>query len=116
MTDCGSEHPESGLLYQHPGEGRVDEHAHGHGVTANADSRYIAVLIVVGLMLHAAWGLLRETGRILLEAAPEGYAPADIVAAITGQTGVASVHDVHVWLITSGFPALSAHMLVPAPG
>ena len=75
-----------------------------------ADS--IASLIVVVLMLHAAWGLLRETGRVLLEAAPEGYAPDDIVAAITGQPGVASVHDVHVWLITSGFPALSAHVLV----
>jgi cobalt-zinc-cadmium efflux system protein len=78
-----------------------------------ADS--IASLIVVGLMLHAAWGLLRETGRILLEAAPEGYAPGAIVTAITGQPGVASVHDVHVWLITSGFPALSAHVLVRPP-
>jgi len=78
-----------------------------------ADS--IASLIVVVLMLHAAWGLLRETGRILLEAAPEGYAPGDIVTAITGQPGVASVHDVHVWLITSGFPALSAHVLVRPP-
>jgi cobalt-zinc-cadmium efflux system protein len=78
-----------------------------------ADS--IASLIVVGLMLRAAWGLLRETGRILLEAAPEGYEPVDIVSAITGQPGVASVHDVHVWLITSGFPALSAHVLVRPP-
>jgi len=78
-----------------------------------ADS--IASLIVVGLMLRAAWGLLRETGQILLEAAPEGYAPGDIVAAITGLPGVASVHDVHVWLITSSFPALSAHVLVRPP-
>ena len=78
-----------------------------------ADS--IAWLIVVALMLYAAWGLLRETGRVLLEAAPEGYAPGDIVAAIPGQPGVASVHDVHVWLITSGFPALSAHVLVRRP-
>jgi cobalt-zinc-cadmium efflux system protein len=78
-----------------------------------ADS--IASLIVVGLMLRAAWGLLRETGRILLEAAPEGYAPGEIVTAITGQPGAASVHDVHVWLITSGFPALSAHVLVRPP-
>lgn len=78
-----------------------------------ADS--IASLIVVALMLHAAWGLLAETGRILLEAAPEGYAPADIVAAITARPEVASVHDVHVWLITSGFPALSAHVLVRPP-
>ena len=75
----------------------------------------IASLIVVGLMLRAAWGLLAETGRILLEAAPEGYDPADIITAITGQPGVASVHDVHVWLITSGFPALSAHVLVRRP-
>jgi cobalt-zinc-cadmium efflux system protein len=80
---------------------------------SRADS--IASLIVVGLMLYAAWGLLRETGRILLEAAPEGYAPGDIVAEITSQPGVASVHDVHVWLITSGFPALSAHVLVRPP-
>jgi cobalt-zinc-cadmium efflux system protein len=78
-----------------------------------ADS--IASLIVVGLMLRAAWGLLRETGRILLEAAPEGYAPGEITSAITSQPGVASVHDVHVWLITSGFPALSAHVLVRPP-
>jgi cobalt-zinc-cadmium efflux system protein len=78
-----------------------------------ADS--IASLIVVGLMLHAAWGLLSETGRILLEAAPEGYAPGEIITAISRQPGVASVHDVHVWLITSGFPALSAHVLVQPP-
>jgi cobalt-zinc-cadmium efflux system protein len=80
---------------------------------SRADS--IASLVVVGLMLYAAWGLLRETGRILLEAAPEGYEPVDIVAAITSQPGVASVHDVHVWLITSDFPALSAHVLVRPP-
>jgi cobalt-zinc-cadmium efflux system protein len=78
-----------------------------------ADS--IASLIVVGLMLRAAWSLLRETGQILLEAAPEGYAPADIVGEIVAVPGVASVHDVHVWLITSGFPALSAHVLVRPP-
>ena len=281
MTGCGGEHPESGPLHQHPGEGRADKHAHSHGVGANADSSYIAValgliagflvfevvmafaghslalladaghmltdagalaasllaiqlsrrpasgmwtfgfkraevlsaqangitllvvsalvafeavtrlvhpvpvtggivvavaavgvavnaaatwvigkasrdslnvkgafahivtdlygfiatlaaglviiftgfdradsiasLIVVGLMLHAAWRLLRETGRVLLEAAPEGYAPGDIVTAITSEPSVASVHDVHVWLITSGFPALSAHVLVHRP-
>jgi cobalt-zinc-cadmium efflux system protein len=75
----------------------------------------IASLIVVALMLHAAWGLLAETRRILLEAAPDGYPPGEITTAITGQPGVASVHDVHVWLITSGFPALSTHVLVRPP-
>jgi cobalt-zinc-cadmium efflux system protein len=78
-----------------------------------ADS--IASLVVVLLMLRAAWGLLRETGRVLLEAAPEGFAPDEIITAITSQPDVASVHDMHVWLITSGFPALSAHVLVRVP-
>ena len=84
-------------------------------VTGFVRADAIASLVVVALMLRAAWGLLRETGRILLEAAPEGYTPGEIVAAITGLPGVASVHDVHVWLITSGFPALSAHVLVRRP-
>src|SRR5260221_2030785 len=59
-----------------------------------ADS--IASLIVVVLMLHAAWGLLPETGRILLAAAPEVYAPGDIVTAITGQPRVAPLPAGHV--------------------
>ena len=75
----------------------------------------IASLIMVALILHAAWGLLRETGRILLEAAPEGHAPGEITTAITRQPAVVSVHDVHVWLITSGFPTLSALVLVRPP-
>lgn len=107
MTECGAEHPESGQhQHNHPGAPRE----HGHGVTASSDSRYIA--IALGLIVSF---LLRETGRILLEAAPEGYAPSGIITAITSQPGVASVHDVHVWLITSGFPALSAHVLVRRP-
>ena len=72
----------------------------------------LASLLVVGLMVAAASGLLRETGRVLLEAAPKGFEPGPIVAGLTAQPGVASVHDVHVWLITSGFPAMSAHVLV----
>ena len=47
MTDCGGEHPESGPLHRHPGAGRADEHAHSHGVTADADSRYIAVALAL---------------------------------------------------------------------
>lgn len=84
-------------------------------VTGSDRADAMASLIVAGLMLRAAWRLLRETGWILLEAAPEGYEPAGIVTAIMQQPGVASVHDVHVWLITSGFPALSAHVLVRLP-
>jgi cobalt-zinc-cadmium efflux system protein len=72
----------------------------------------IASILVAALMLRAAWGLLRDAGRVLLEAAPEGIRPDDIVAAIRETPGVANVHDLHVWEITSGFPALSAHVLV----
>src|SRR5581483_8298456 len=63
-------------------------------------------------MLVAAGPLLRATGRILLEAAPEGVRPEDVAAAIHEHAGVSSLHDLHVWEISSGFPSLSAHVLV----
>jgi cobalt-zinc-cadmium efflux system protein len=72
----------------------------------------IASLAVAALMLWAAAGLLREALRVLLEAAPAGIHPAEIVDAISAHPSVANVHDLHVWEITSGFPALSAHVLV----
>lgn len=72
----------------------------------------VASLAVSASMLVAAWPLLRATGRILLEAAPEGLRPEDVGAAIRGHAGVASLHDLHVWEISSGFPSLSAHVLV----
>ncbi len=72
----------------------------------------IVSLLVAGLMLRAAYGLLRDAGRVLLEAAPEGMEPTEIVEAISDHPSVANVHDLHVWEITSGFPALSAHVLV----
>jgi cobalt-zinc-cadmium efflux system protein len=75
-----------------------------------ADS--IASLAVAASMLGTAWPLLRRSGRILLEAAPEGMSPQEIAAAIRRHAGVTDVHDLHVWEISSGFPALSAHVLV----
>jgi cobalt-zinc-cadmium efflux system protein len=72
----------------------------------------IASLVVVALMLKAGMGLLRDSVRILLEAAPAGLDPDDIGDALAASTGVAEVHDLHVWTITSGQPALSAHVLV----
>ena len=72
----------------------------------------IASLAVAGSMLAAAWPLLRKSGRVLLEAAPEGLAPDDVAATVLGHAGVTDVHDLHVWEISSGFPALSAHVLV----
>ena len=75
----------------------------------------IASLLVAAIMLWAAYRLLRDSGRVLLEAAPEGMSVTEIGEAIASFPHVESVHDLHVWEVSSGFPALSAHVLV-APG
>lgn len=72
----------------------------------------IASLFVAALMLRSAYGLLRASGRVFLEAAPEGVDPNEIGNALLSEPGVVEVHDLHVWEVTSGFPALSAHVLV----
>jgi cobalt-zinc-cadmium efflux system protein len=74
----------------------------------------IASILVAALMLHSAYGLLRASGRVFLEAAPEGTAPEDVGRAMIGVEGVVEVHDLHVWEVTSGFPSLSAHVIVGA--
>jgi cobalt-zinc-cadmium efflux system protein len=74
----------------------------------------IASLLVAALMLSAAYGLLRESGRVFMEAAPAGLKPDEIGRALAAEVGVVEVHDLHVWEVTSGFPALSAHVVVRA--
>jgi cobalt-zinc-cadmium efflux system protein len=76
----------------------------------------IASLVVVVLMIRAGLGLVRESGRIFLEAAPAGVDPAALGARLATQSQVAEVHDLHVWQITSGQPAASAHVLVVEGG
>ncbi len=65
-------------------------------------------------MLYAAYGLLKASGRVFMEAAPAGLDPDEIGHALAAQTGVVEVHDLHVWEVTSGFAALSAHVVVRA--
>jgi cobalt-zinc-cadmium efflux system protein len=72
----------------------------------------IASLLVAALMLRSAYGLLKASGRVFLEAAPEGVDPNAIGRTLAAQPEVVQVHDLHVWEVTSGFPALSAHVLV----
>jgi cobalt-zinc-cadmium efflux system protein len=72
----------------------------------------IAATIVVLLMLRSGWSLVRDSGRILLEGTPKGMNADEIGTAICRQPGIVEVHDLHVWEVTSGFPSLSAHMLV----
>ena len=72
----------------------------------------VASLIIAAIMLRAAYGLLRDSGRVLLEAAPEGMSVPDIGQALAAHPHVESLHDLHVWSVGSEFPALSAHVLV----
>ena len=74
----------------------------------------IAALLVSALMLRSSWSLLRDSGRVLLEAAPRGLDVNAIGRALAEQPGVSEVHDLHVWEVTSGFPALAAHVMVPS--
>ncbi|MBV9607154.1 MAG: cation transporter [Solirubrobacterales bacterium] len=74
----------------------------------------IASLLIAGLMLHAGYGLLKASGRVFMEAAPAGLDPDEIGNALAAQAGVVEVHDLHVWEVTSGFAALSAHVVVRA--
>jgi cobalt-zinc-cadmium efflux system protein len=74
----------------------------------------IASLFVAALMTRSGLALVRDSGRVFLEAAPRGLDPHVIGAALVGQPHVVEVHDLHVWEVTSGFPALSAHVLVEA--
>jgi cobalt-zinc-cadmium efflux system protein len=72
----------------------------------------LAGLGVAGLMLFASVGLLRDSGRIILEAAPAEIDPDAVAAELAAADDVVEVHDLHVWTVTSGFPSLAAHVLV----
>jgi cobalt-zinc-cadmium efflux system protein len=72
----------------------------------------IAGLLVAALMVRSSWSLLRESGRVFLEGAPAGIDPDAVARALAEDAEVVEVHDLHVWTVTSGFPALAAHVLV----
>jgi cobalt-zinc-cadmium efflux system protein len=69
-------------------------------------------LLVAGLMVRSGYALVKASARVFLEAAPKGLDPEKIGRALVREPGVVEVHDLHVWEVTSGFPALSAHVLV----
>jgi len=75
----------------------------------------ISVLIAL-LILGSAWRLVKESTAILLEAAPAHIPLADVHDCIASIPGVASVHDLHVWTVTSGVIAMSGHLVVQNPG
>jgi cobalt-zinc-cadmium efflux system protein len=77
--------------------------------------RYADPLISVAiglLILGSSWKLLKDSTNILLEATPHGLDASEVGRKMASSRGVIEVHDLHIWTITSGFPALSAHVLV----
>jgi cobalt-zinc-cadmium efflux system protein len=72
----------------------------------------IAGMAIALLILASSWGILRDSVVILLEATPSGIDAREVGRRMAAAEGVVEVHDLHIWTITSGFPALSAHVLV----
>lgn len=75
----------------------------------------IISVVIAGLILFSAWKLMREATDVLLEAAPPHLDVPEIVDTLRGIEGLTDVHDVHVWTLTSGFVALSAHGVIDDP-
>jgi cobalt-zinc-cadmium efflux system protein len=72
----------------------------------------IASLLIAALIAASSWRLLREPIDVLLESAPPGIDVRMIGETLAADPDVVEVHDLHVWTVTSGFPALSAHVVV----
>jgi cobalt-zinc-cadmium efflux system protein len=72
----------------------------------------IVSILIAALIVASAWSILRDSTAILMEETPSGIDADEVARAIVEVDGVSSVHDLHVWRITSGFDALSAHVLV----
>jgi cobalt-zinc-cadmium efflux system protein len=76
----------------------------------------VASLLTTALIMRGAWTLVREAVDVLLESTPSHIALGEVRAALEGIPGVELVHDLHVWTVTSGVVALSAHAIVRDPG
>jgi cobalt-zinc-cadmium efflux system protein len=72
----------------------------------------LAGALIAVAVLASSWSVLRDSVNILLEGAPKGIDPRELGRRLAEAPGVVEVHDLHVWTITSGFPSLSAHVLV----
>lgn len=81
-------------------------------VTGERRADAVASLVTTVLMVRAGWGLLRSSGRILLEGAPEGVDLDELRSHLEGLPHVHAVHDLHAWVVTSHLPAVSAHVVV----
>jgi cobalt-zinc-cadmium efflux system protein len=69
-------------------------------------------IAIAALVLWSAWGLLRSTASVLLEATPQGMRSGEVEAALSGDAAVEAVHHLHLWNLASDVPALSAHVVL----
>ena len=72
----------------------------------------IVSLLISAVMVYGGWPLLVQSLRVMMEAAPPGTDPVEIGRTLAAHEGVSEVHDLHVWEVTSGFPTISAHIVV----
>ena len=70
----------------------------------------VAALLIGCLIVLGSWRLIRDPLDVLLESAPRGIDVGEVGSAMAGVAGVREVHDLHIWTVTSGFPALAAHL------
>ena len=73
----------------------------------------VASILIALLVVYSSWSLLRQSVEVLMEGTPAHLDPDAVLEALRGVTDVEDVHDFHLWSITSGFVALSAHLVVP---
>jgi cobalt-zinc-cadmium efflux system protein len=76
----------------------------------------IAAMLIALLILLGSWRLIRDPLDVLLESAPRDLDVQEVGAAMCRVEGVREVHDLHIWTVTSGFPALAAHLRVDPHG
>lgn len=72
----------------------------------------VVSILIAALIASGSWRLLREPIDVLMESAPPGIDVKEVGAAMASEPDVVEIHDLHVWAVTSGFPALSAHLVV----
>ena len=73
----------------------------------------VVSLLISAVILWGAWSLLRESLAMALNAAPSWIEPAEVRAHLLGQDGVAGLHDLHIWSMSTTETALTCHLLMP---
>ncbi len=70
-------------------------------------------LLIAGVILAGTWGLLRDASNLAMDAVPAGIEPDEVAAWLAAQPGVAEVHDLHIWALSTTETALTAHLVRP---